>query len=509
MRYVSTRGGAPAVSAAEAILRGIAPDGGLYVPETVPRVLADGAAAGRAGGAAADGAPGDAFRAASLEVLAPFLADIGGPALAEAVARAYNAGTFEHPEVVPLRRLDARRHVLELWHGPTAAFKDVALQIMPFLMAAAKSVRGDRSRTLILVATSGDTGKAALEGFRDRPGTAIVVFYPDGGVSEVQRLQMATTEGANTRVVAVRGNFDDCQTGVKALFDDAALRARLAASGTVLSSANSINWGRLAPQIAYYVRAYRALVGRGAVAPGGEIDLCVPTGNFGDILAGWYARAMGLPVRRLVCASNRNRVLTDFFRTGVYDLDREFHRTSSPSMDILISSNLERFLFHAAGGDAAAVRGWFGGLRRTGRFEVGQETRDAMAEVVVPGWADEPRVFETIREVFRETGYLVDTHTAVALAVCGDQMAAGGGLGPGGPPVVVVSTASPYKFPRDVLAAVAGERPADEFAAIERLRELSGVPVHRAVRGLRDKPERHARVADIAGMRDAVLEFGP
>ena len=502
MRYLSTRGGAPAAPAAEAILRGIAPDGGLYVPESVPPALAAGAEAG--------GEAGGAFPATSLEVLTPFLTDFAGPVLADAVARAYNAETFDHPEVVSVKSLDARRHVLELWHGPTAAFKDVALQIMPFFIAAAKAVRDDRTHTLILVATSGDTGKAALEGFRDRPGVSIVVFYPHGGVSEIQRLQMATTEGANTRVVAVRGNFDDCQTGVKALFNDAALRERLAAKGIVFSSANSINWGRLCPQIAYYVHAYRTLVARGSVAAGGEVDLCVPTGNFGNILAGWYARAMGLPVRRLVCASNRNNILTDFFRTGVYDLRREFHRTSSPSMDILISSNLERFLVHAAGGDGAAagtVRGWFDEMRRTERFAVGEALRARMAEVVAPGWVEEARVFGTIRRVFRETGYLVDTHTAVALAVCEDQTAAGGGLGPDGPPVIVASTASPYKFSGDVLAAITGERPADEFAAIERLREISGVPVHRAVRGLREKPERHARVTEISGMRDVVEEM--
>lgn len=493
MRYLSTRGGTPDVSAAEAILRGIAPDGGLFVPGSLPPLAAGGAA-------------GTAFRDTSLRVLAPYLDDFDGPTLEGCVAKAYNLATFDHPDVVSLRSLDARRHILELWHGPTAAFKDVALQIMPFFIAAAKSVRDDRTHTLILVATSGDTGKAALEGFRDRPGLSIVVFYPHGGVSEIQRLQMATTEGANTRVVAVRGNFDDCQTSVKALFNDAGLRERLARKNVVFSSANSINWGRLCPQIAYYVHAYGVLVARGAVAPGGEVDLCVPTGNFGNILAGWYARAMGLPVRKLVCASNRNNILTDFFRTGVYDLRREFHRTSSPSMDILISSNLERFLYHAAGGDDAIVRGWFDELRRTGRFAIGPAMRDALADVVVPDWVDEPRVSATIRDVFRETGYLVDTHTAVAVAVCRDQTAAGGGLGPDGPPVIIASTASPYKFAGDVLAAITGERPEDEFAAIERLREVSGVPVHRAVRGLREKPERHSRVVDISEMESVVMD---
>lgn len=493
MRYLSTRGGVPAVSPSEAILLGIASDGGLFVPQAVP-------------GLDAAGLAGASFQETARRVLAPYLTDLDPPTLESCVARAYDRGAFDDPGVVSLRSLDGRRHVLELWHGPTAAFKDVALQIMPHFIAAAKTVRGDESHTLILVATSGDTGKAALEGFKDRPGISIVVFYPHGGVSEIQRLQMVTTGGANTHVVAVRGNFDDCQTGVKALFNDAGLRGRLAAKGIAFSSANSINWGRLCPQIAYYVHAYHLLVGRGAVAPGGPVDLCVPTGNFGNILAGWYARAMGLPVRKLVCASNRNHVLTDFFRTGVYDLDREFHRTSSPSMDILISSNLERFLFHAAGGDEARVRGWFGDLKRTGRFEIDGAMRDALAGVVVPVWVDEPRVFETIRDVFREDGYLVDTHTAVALAACREGMAAGGGLGPGGPPVIVASTASPFKFSGDVLAAIEGERPDDEFRAIERLGELAGVPVHRAVRGLRELPERHGGVVDISAMKDFVMD---
>jgi len=498
MRYLSTRGGTPPVSPAEAILLGIAPDGGLFVPEAVPRLEVAGT--GRAGN---DGA---AFRDTALEVLAPYLIDFDRPTLKSCVEQAYNPRTFDHPDIVSLRALDGRRHILELWHGPTAAFKDVALQIMPSFIAAAKTVRGDRTHTLILVATSGDTGKAALEGFKGRPGISIVVFYPHGGVSEIQRLQMVTTEGSNTHVVAVRGNFDDCQTGVKALFNDPALRARLGEAGVVFSSANSINWGRLCPQIAYYAHAYRTLVARGAVAPGDPVDLCVPTGNFGNILAGWYARAMGLPVRKLVCASNRNNILTDFFRTGVYDLRREFHRTSSPSMDILISSNLERFLYHTAGGDAGKVRGWFDEMGRTGRFAVAPALRDALAGIVVPGWMDEPRVFATIREVFRETGALIDTHTAVAVAVSRDETAKGGGLGPAGPPLIIASTASPYKFSGDVLAAITGERPADEFSAIERLREISGVPVHRAVRGLREKPERHSRVVEIAGMKDVVLD---
>jgi threonine synthase len=339
-----------------------------------------------------------------------------------------------------------------------------------------------------------------LEGYKDAAGISIAVFYPHGGVSQVQRLQMATTDGENTGVFAVRGNFDDCQTAVKALFQDPALGAELAGRGIKLSSANSINWGRLAPQIVYYVRAYGLLLAGGEIRPGEEVDICVPTGNFGNILAAWYARAMGLPVRRLVCASNKNNILTDFFRTGVYDVRREFHRTSSPSMDILISSNLERFLYEITGRDAGRIKSWFAELP-SGAFRVDDGVKAALDGLIVPGWADERRVFAEIRKVHEEAGLIIDTHTAVASAVARDAMP------DGGPAMIIASTASAFKFAGDVLAAITGEAEPDEFKAIERLGEIAGVPPHRAVRGLRERPVRHEGVLDIAGMRRAVTGF--
>jgi len=489
MRYISTRDNFSSVPPAETIRLGMVPEGGLFVPESVPKVSLEGFA-------------GAAYRDAARRIMTPLLSDFKAPELDHCLRRAYNPETFDTQSVVELHPLEGRRHILELWHGPTAAFKDVALQIMPHFLADAKAKSGDRSHTLILVATSGDTGKAALEGFKNAAGISIVVFYPHGGVSEIQMLQMTTTDGANTHVAAVKGNFDDCQAGVKALFGDAGLRDGLAGRSIVFSSANSINWGRLCPQIVYYFYAYFGLVGQGAIRTGGEVDFCVPTGNFGNILAGYYAREMGLPIRKLICASNRNHILTDFFRTGVYDTNREFHKTSSPSMDILVSSNLERFLFEVTGHDAGRVRGWFEQLKRTGRFEVDGAARRAMAALIVPGWADEPRVFAVIGETFRKTGYVLDTHTAVAVAVSEEAGATGDGV-----PMIIASTANPYKFSSDVLAAISGEPPDDEFRSIERLHELTGLPVHRAVRGLREKLVRHRKVIEISGMREAVLEI--
>jgi len=312
---------------------------------------------------------------------------------------------------------------------------------------------------------------------------------------------MVTTDGTNTKVFAVRGNFDDCQTGVKALFLDSILRDYLAGQSIQLSTGNSINWGRLAPQIVYYVRAYALLAARGEIQIGEDVDLCVPTGNFGNILAGWYARSMGLPVRRLFCASNRNNILTDFFQTGVYDTHRKFYRTSSPSMDILISSNLERFLFEISGRDAKRINPWFIDRFRSGRFEVDAETKRAMDALVVPGWADEPRVFAEIRRIYEETGFVIDPHTAVASAVFRDKGEEAG------PTTIIASTASPFKFGGDVLTAITGEAEPDEFQAIKRLSALSGEPAHRAVRNLQERPVLHDGILTISQMREAVIGF--
>jgi threonine synthase len=488
MRYISTRGNGRTVTSAEAIIQGLAPGGGLFVPESVPAVDIKSLS-------------GASYHETARRILASLLSDFTEEEIGLCIRKAYNPRTFDVPDVVDLAELDPHRFLLELWHGPTAAFKDVALQIMPHFLAAAKTKTGDAFHTLILVATSGDTGKAALEGFKDVPGISIAVFYPHEGISRIQELQMTTTDGRNTYVAAVRGNFDDCQTGVKNLFGDSALAESLAANAIRFSSANSINWGRLCPQIVYYIRAYNALVERGVICRGGGIDVCVPTGNFGNILAAFYARKMGLPVRRLVCASNRNNILTDFIRTGVYDTNRAFHKTSSPSMDILISSNLERFLFEITNHDADRIKGWFADLKRTGRFEADDSVRKAVSSLMIPGWADEPAVFETIARVFRKTGRVLDTHTAVAVAV---SEAAGN---PNSIPILIASTANPYKFSVDVLAAINGERPADEFEAVKRLHEISGLPVHGAVGDILEKPVVHDRVLDVESMRGFVTDI--
>jgi threonine synthase len=475
------------VSPSEAIVLGMVPLGGLFVPESVP-VL--------------DPAVADArtYQETARLVMADYLSDFSSEELTSAIDSAYNETSFDTPDIVELFELDSRRGILELWHGPTAAFKDMALQIMPSFLQHAKIKTNDKTHTVILVATSGDTGKAALEGFKDREGVSIIVFYPHEGVSEIQRLQMATTEGSNTHVVAVRGNFDDCQNGVKALFADAAIAETLKSRGLSLSSANSINWGRLCPQIAYYVRAYYLAVRQGSIKRGEAVNFCVPTGNFGNILAGWYARAMGLPIRRLICASNRNRVLADFFATGTYDRRREFFRTASPSMDILISSNLERFLFEITGRNGSAIAGWFADLAAGGIFKVDAASRAAFNEVITAGWADDDRAAREISSVYASTGYVLDTHTAVAVAV-GESL-------PGDKTYTIIdATASPYKFGADVYAALTGTRLSDEFECVTRIQAMCRRPVHRGLAGLRDKPVRHSRVVGVDGLAATVLDI--
>jgi threonine synthase len=395
MDFQSTRGDASRSDAWAAIARGIAPDGGLFVPSHWPRLTPEALEAL---------VPLD-YRRRALAVLAPWLGDEDTAQLAQDIDKAYCR--FDAPDVTPLAPLGDNTWVLELWHGPTAAFKDVALQLLPRLMTRARQQTGAREQTLILTATSGDTGKAALEGFQDVPGTRIVVFYPKEGVSAMQRRQMQTQAGENVCVVAVEGNFDDAQSGVKAIFSDPQMRERAAQQGYAFSSANSINFGRLAPQIVYYVSAWCDLRAKGAIAPGQAVDFVVPTGNFGDILAGWYAKAMGLPVGRLVCASNSNHILSDFFATGVYDTRRSFLLTQSPSMDILISSNLERLLYEAADRDGAQVRAWMDGLRHEGHYTVPEPVRRRLAQDFAWGWADEDETRAAIGRVWREHRYLL------------------------------------------------------------------------------------------------------
>ena len=484
MQFLSTRGGA-AVSAAQAIVQGMCPSGGLYVPADFPQLDAE---------SLLDGGYASAARA----VMEPYLAHVSQAALMDMIAAAYHS--FDDPAVTPVRALTQQQSVLELWHGPTMAFKDVALQMLPHLMRSALDATGERRQLYILVATSGDTGKAALAGFCGVPGTRVLVFYPEGGVSRAQRLQMVTQEGDNVDVCAVRGNFDDAQTAVKRIFASPEARAQLDALGYRLSSANSINFGRLLPQITYYFTAYAALRRAGRIAPGEAVNFCVPTGNFGDILAGYYAKRMGLPVRRLICASNRNNVLADFFATGVYDDRRPFYRSMSCSIDILISSNLERLLFELAGRDAACVRAWMRSLNETGSYAVGAAQREARAEVFAAGWCSEKDTLATIRRVFEQHGYLMDPHTAVAETVYARYAEQTGDA----TQTVLLSTANPYKFATAVLSAF--ETPgADDFENADRLHALTGAPVPRGLSELLGKPERHLDVCGLDQMQQRVI----
>ncbi|MDR0306306.1 MAG: threonine synthase [Chitinispirillales bacterium] len=486
MRYISTRDNSESLSFAKVVDLGMVPAGGLFVPEKIPRIYFS-------------ELQNLSYQQIAKQVLSPFMDGFEATEIESCVANAYTSDSFDTPEVADLKSIGNGQYMLELWHGPTAAFKDMALQIMPQFMRFAKVKSGDTSHTMILVATSGDTGKAALEGFKNREGISIVVFYPHAGVSEIQKLQMATTDGSNTHAVAVRGNFDDCQNEVKELLGDEGLRKEAAALNTVFSSANSINWGRLCPQIVYYVKAYLDLVKRVYISYGEKVDFCVPTGNFGNILAGYYAKEMGLPIRKLICASNRNKVLTDFFTTGTYDRNREFHKTMSPSMDILISSNLERFLFEMSDRDAGKICGWYTALGCTGSFTVDQIVKERMDSHIKAVWVDEREVLDTIGKVYRESNYVTDTHTAVAAAAAGkseDDV-----------PVVIVSTASPYKFSADVLKGLGTKSGSDEFESIKELSRISGIPVHRAVDGLEGKEELHTGVIEISEMRETVTRL--
>ncbi len=493
MLYHSTRGGAEQVTAAAAVKAGIAPDGGLFVPAALPEVDREFIAALAPQG----------YRQRAVAILELFLAGYGREEIAACVDAAYGAAKFDHPAVAPVTRLDDGTAMLELWHGPTSAFKDMALQLLPHLLVRAMAKTGEQAEIVILVATSGDTGKAALEGFRDVDRTRIVVFFPHAGVSEMQRLQMVTQEGGNVAVVAVRGNFDDTQTGVKQIFADRAANRALAARGFKLSSANSINWGRLVPQIVYYFSAYADLLAKNAVSPGQPINFVVPTGNFGNILAGYYAKLMGLPVSRLICAANTNNVLTDFLRTGVYDRRRQFHKTMSPSMDILISSNLERLLYHATGGDAARVAAWMAELAAGGGYRVDGRPLELIRETFWSDWADERQTAAAIKAVYDRHRYLVDPHTAVAWHVNEAYRQATGDA----TPAVIVATASPFKFNDSVLAAIAGPAAAagkSAFAAADELARLTGLPVPPALSGLESKAVRHTAVCEPDEMQEMV-----
>ena len=482
MNYQSTRNHRLQASSAAAVLEGIAADGGLYIRDDLSTMNFDW-----------KGLLGEDSLTMSARILSALLPDI--PDMETLVKQGYE-GKFETDELMPLAQV-GDRYVLELFRGPTSAFKDVALSLLPRLITSAKTVCGVDDEIVILTATSGDTGKAALEGFHDVPGTRIIVFYPHGGVSTVQQAQMATQEGSNVCVCAVRGNFDDAQTGVKNIF--AACQDK-DLHGVRLSSANSINIGRLAPQVMYYFRAYADLVKAGRIRVGDTVHYVVPTGNFGDILAGYFAKLMGLPVGKLVCASNANDVLTEFLSTGVYDKRRPFHKTTSPSMDILVSSNLERMLYLLSDGDDAYVAGLMRQLRDEGRYQVTDKMLARLHEIFSCACCDDAQAAEVMGRVWREHGYVCDPHTAVAWHAADAFMEQADGA-----PVVVLSTASPYKFPAAVLSALGEEPGDDEFAMMDKLSALTGTPIPKNLATLREKQVRHKDVIDKDAMLDYVL----
>lgn len=494
MLYKSTRDSAVQVGAAQAITQGISKEGGLFVPESLPRL----------GSADIEAFAALGYVERAARILREFLTDFTEEELASCVNGAYAAGKFSAPDVAHLSKVGGKMFLLELWHGPTCAFKDMALQLLPYLLtvSARKTVRD--KKIIILVATSGDTGKAALEGFKDVDGTGILVFYPEDGVSPMQKLQMTTQEGGNVSVCAIEGNFDDAQNGVKRIFTDAQIAGTLAQHGMVFSSANSINWGRLVPQIVYYISAYADLVKEGEIANGETINVVVPTGNFGNILAAYYAKCMGLPIGKLICASNANNVLTDFISTGIYDRNRAFHTTISPSMDILISSNLERLLYALSGCDDAKVRGWFDSLAKEGRYEVDDSVKTKLAADFVGGYCDDAATKATIKELFDKYGYLCDTHTAVAVRVYEDYVAKTGDS----TKTVIASTASPFKFSSSVLSALIGDTTGlDEFEMVDKLAEVSGCEIPAPLADLRGRDVRFTQCCEKDDMKRVVWEM--
>ena len=491
--YHSTRSRTAQLSAKEAIRRGIAPDGGLYVSDELGQSKID-----------LEGLANKDYFELAREVLGTLLPDYTADEIAACVDEAYGS-TFASDEVTPVVDLkgvageadqgSAPAYVMELWHGPTSAFKDVALQMLPRLMArTSANAEGAADKIMIVTATSGDTGKAALAGFADAPGCGITVFYPEGKVSRVQELQMSTQEGANVSVCAVRGNFDDAQSAVKRIFADRGLADRLAAAGVQLSSANSINVGRLVPQVVYYFAAYAQLLRAGKIQPGDAVEFCVPTGNFGDILAGYYAKRLGLPVAKLIVASDKNNVLFDFLTTGTYDRERPFYTTTSPSMDILISSNLERMLYYLADGDCELVAGLMTQLAQ-GSYNVPAELLAKIQAVFGCGWADEDQVAAAIKDCWDRNGYLIDPHTACGYHVLGQVPAASDAKAR-----VVLSTASPYKFPRAVAGSLGLFCPPDDFACMKVLEKATGTVAPAQLSELQQKPVLHDAVVDIDGM---------
>ena len=494
MNYKSTRDNNISVKSSEAIVKGLSSDGGLFIPDSIPvisqaniKYMAD-----------------MNYRERAKEILSRFLTDFTDEELDACINAAYTKEKFETDSIAPVYKLNKEQYVLELWHGPTCAFKDMALQILPHLLTTSTKKLGLDRETVILVATSGDTGKAALEGFSDVKGTKIIVFFPDEGVSSIQRLQMCTQEGDNVFVSAVNGNFDDAQNGVKAIFTDEEYAKELFAQNKALSSANSINWGRLVPQIVYYFSAYCDMVASGEIENGDAVNVCVPTGNFGNILAAYYAKLMGLPVNKLICASNKNNVLTDFINTGTYDKNRDFYVTTSPSMDILISSNLERLL-SLISGDDKEVASYMQKLKEDGKYTVSSAIIESIKKDFFGGFADEKMCADTIKDVYDKFGYVVDTHTSVAISVHNDYVKKTGDS----TKTIIASTASPFKFNGDVLSALTdGESfDLDEFRLLEKLANDYELRIPKSLATLEEKETRFETVCNKEQMKSVISKF--
>lgn len=490
LHYKSTRNSNHEVTASEAILKGLAPDGGLYVPSVVPSL-----------NISMDKLKEMSYQDTAYAVMKQFLTDFTEEELKSCIRRAYDT-KFDTEEIAPLVKVNDT-YYLELFHGATIAFKDMALSVLPHLMTTAAKKNHAEHEIVILAATSGDTGKAAMAGFADVEGTRIIVFYPKDGVSKVQELQMITQKGSNVDVVAIHGNFDNAQSGVKVMFEDKELARKLAEGGYQFSSANSINIGRLVPQVVYYVYAYAKLLANEEIVEGEKINVVVPTGNFGNILAAYYAKEMGVPIDKLICASNENKVLFDFFKTGAYDRNREFILTTSPSMDILISSNLERLIYHITGEDSRQTAAFMEALKTSGSYTLSKEMKDRLADFEA-GYADEEQTAKQIKKVYDDTGYVMDTHTAVASHVCAEYKAVSGDDSK----CVVASTASPYKFAGSVMGAIDSlYAKKEEMGLLEELKRVSGVEMPRAIKDILDADVLHNIECDADRMEETVKQI--
>lgn len=496
MQYISTRDGAVKVKSSVAIKKGISDEGGLFVPEEIPYIdLKD-----------IKKLKNKTYVERAVFILKKYLSDFLVKELEECAAGAYDSKKFGDDNPAPVKKLNDNMYILELWHGPTCAFKDMALQILPYFLTYSIKKTGEKKEVVILVATSGDTGKAALEGFKDVKGTKIFVFYPSDGVSDIQKLQMITQAGENVNVAGIKGNFDDAQNGVKAIFTDEEVKNAIADKGYVFSSANSINWGRLVPQIVYYFSAYCDMLASEDISLGEEINICVPTGNFGNILAAYYAKRMGLPVNKLICASNSNNVLTNFIKTGEYNKNREFYTTVSPSMDILISSNLERLLFDLSGGNTKKVSKWMKDLKEKGEYSVGADMKKKINKIFWGAYCDDYFTKECIYKISNEYGYTVDTHTAVAIDVYNQYVSETGD----NTKTVIASTASPFKFNQSVLSALGKDKEIEDmndFALLDVLSEISGMNIPEGLKNLKNAEIRFNSVINKKDMISEVMEF--